>query len=117
MHGRQMQPEHYCKDGTQRPGLNRSAVTTTDPLQRLLAGLLLAWCLLILAGLRASPIFRRQVCSRGKLGILNLGYEYYLATPDPPTASSPPRATKPRTREAVRLVDNDTAGNVRCRLV
>jgi len=39
---------------------------------------------LILAGIRASPTFRRQVCSRGKLGIVNLGYEYYLATPDLP---------------------------------
>ena len=67
-------------DGKQRFGLNRSTVTTTSRLQRLL----LACCLLILAGLRASPTFRRQVCSRGKLSILNLGYEYYLATPDPP---------------------------------
>ncbi|MCY4417029.1 MAG: hypothetical protein OXE87_12095 [Chloroflexi bacterium] len=41
-------------------------------------------CPLILLGTRASPTFRRQVCSRGKLGILNLGYEYYLAIPDPP---------------------------------
>lgn len=34
--------------------------------------------------MRASPTFRRQVCSRGKLGILHLGYEYFLANPDPP---------------------------------
>ena len=47
-------------------------------------GLLLACCLLILMGMRASPTFRQQVCSRGKLGILHLGYEYYLANPDPP---------------------------------
>ena len=46
-------------------------------------GLLLACCLLILAGMLVSPTFRRQVWSRGKLGILRLGYEYYLATPDP----------------------------------
>ena len=79
-------PEQYFKDGKQRFGLNRSTVTTTHRLQRLLAALLLACCLLILVGVRASasPTFRRQVCSRGKLGILNLGYEYYLATPDPP---------------------------------
>ena len=34
--------------------------------------------------MRTSSTFRRQVCSRGKLGILHLGYEYYLAIPDPP---------------------------------
>ena len=84
MYRKRMQPEQYFKDGKQRFGLDRSTVTTTARLQRLLVGLLLACCLLILVGLRASPTFRRQVCSRGKLGILNLGYEYYLATPDPP---------------------------------
>ena len=75
-----MPPEQYFKDGKQRFGLNRSAVTTTHWLQRLL----LACCLLILAGLRVSPTLRPRVCSRGKLGILNLGYEYDIATPDPP---------------------------------
>lgn len=84
MYRRRMQPEQYFKDGKQRFGLNRSTVTTTHRLQRLLVGLLLACCLLILIGMRVSPTFRRQVCSRGKLGILHLGYEYYLATPDPP---------------------------------
>ena len=84
MYRKRMQPEQYFKDGKQRFGLNHSTVTTTDRLQRLLVALLLACCLLILAGMRASPTFRRQVCSRGKLGILHLGYEYYLATPDPP---------------------------------
>ena len=84
MYRRRMQPEQYFKDGKQRFGLDRSTVTTTDRLQRLLVGLLLACCLLILAGIRASPTFRRQVCSRGKLGILHLDYEFYLATPDPP---------------------------------
>ena len=84
MYRKRMQPEQYFKDGKQRFGLNRSTVTTTDRLQRLLVGLLLACCLLILAGMRASPHFRRQVCSRGRLGILHLGYEFYLATPDPP---------------------------------
>ena len=84
MYRKRMQPEQYFKDGKQRFGLNRSTVTTTDRLQRLLVGLLLACCLLILMGMRASPTFRRKVCSRGKLGILHLGYEYYLATPDPP---------------------------------
>ena len=76
-----MQPEQYFKDGKQRFGLNRSTVTTT---QRLLVALLLACCLPILAGLRASPSLRRQVWCRGKLGILHSGYDYYLATPDPP---------------------------------
>ena len=72
MYRKRMQPEQYFKDGKQRFGLNRSTVTTTGRLQRLLVGLLLACCLLILAGMRASPTFRRQVCSRGKLGILHL---------------------------------------------
>ena len=84
MYRKRMQPEQYFKDGKRRFGLNRSTVTTTGRLQRLLVGLLLACCLLILMGVRASPTFRRLVCSRGKLGILNLGYEYYLATPDLP---------------------------------
>ena len=77
-------PDQYFKDGKQRFGLNRSTVTTTARLQRLLVGLLLVCCLLILAEIRTLPTFRRQVCSRGKLGILNLGCKYYLATPDPP---------------------------------
>ena len=72
------------KDGKQRFGLIRSTVTTTERLQRLLVGLLLVCCLLILVAMRVSPPFRRQVCSRGKLGIFNLGHESYLATPDPP---------------------------------
>ncbi len=84
MYRKRMQPEQYFKDGKQRFALNRSTVTTTDRLQRLLVALLLACCLLILMGMRASPTFRRQVCSRGKLGILHLGYEFYLVTPDPP---------------------------------
>ena len=96
MYRKRMQPEQSVsfyaafKDGKQRFGLNRSTVTTTDRLQRLLVGLLLACCLLILAGVRASPSFRRQVCSRGKLGILNLGYEYYRRPlPTRRTSSSP----------------------------
>ncbi len=95
MYRRRMQPEQYFKDGKQRFGLDRSTVTTTDRLQRLLVGLLLARCLLILVGIRVSPSFRRQICSRGKLGTLNLGYEYYLATPDPPLLifTSPPHQT------------------------
>ena len=82
-----MQPEQYFRDGKQRFALNRSTVTTTDRLQSAfvgLVGLLSACCLLILLGMRASPAFRRWICSRGKLGVLNLGYEYYLATRDPP---------------------------------
>ena len=84
MYRRRMQPEQYFKDGKQRFGLDQSTGTTTGRLQRLLVAVLLACCLLMLAGMRASAAFRRQVCSRGKLGILHLGYEYYLATPDPP---------------------------------
>ena len=38
----QVQPEQYFRDGKQRFGLNRSTVTTTDRLQRLLVALLLA---------------------------------------------------------------------------
>ena len=64
--------------------LNQCMVTTADRLQRLLVGLALACCLPVLLGMRVSPSFRRQVCSRGKQGILHLGYGYYLATPDPP---------------------------------
>ena len=59
MYRKRMQPEQYFKDGKQRFGLNHSTVTTTDRLQRLLVALLLACCLLILAGMRASPTFRR----------------------------------------------------------
>ena len=50
----------------------------------MLVGLLLACCLLLLAGRRASWRFRRRVCSWGKLGLLRLGMECYLATPEPP---------------------------------
>ena len=84
MYRKRMQPEQYFRDGKRRFGLNRSTVTTTHRLQRSLVALLLDCCPLILVGVRASPIFRRRVCSRGKLGILNLGYECYPATPDPP---------------------------------
>ena len=95
MYRRRMQPEQYFpeqyfKDGKQHLGLDRSTVTTTSRLQRLLVALLLACCLLILAGLRVSATFRRRVCSRGTLGILHLGWEYYLATPDPPPQLFPP---------------------------
>ena len=89
MYRKRMQPEQYFKDGKQRFGLDRSTVTTTHRLQRLLVGLLLACCLLILLGMRASPTFRRQVCSRGKLGILHLGYEICLANLDPPNDPFP----------------------------
>ena len=80
---KRMQPEQSFKDGKQHFRLNRSTVTTTNRLQRLLVGLLLACCLLIFAGLRTSPPSSDR-SARGKLGILNLGYEYYLATPGPP---------------------------------
>ncbi len=38
MYRKRMQPERYFKDGKQHFGLNRSTVTTTGRLQRLLAG-------------------------------------------------------------------------------
>ena len=41
MYRKRMQPEQYFKDGKQRFGLNRSTVTTTHRLQRLLVALLL----------------------------------------------------------------------------
>ena len=84
LYRRRMQPEQYFRDGKQRFGLDSSTVTTTSRLQRLLVAALLACCLLIIAGTRAPADFRRQVCSWGKLGILHLGWEYYLANPHPP---------------------------------
>ena len=45
---------------------------------------LVGCCPLIEAWLRVSPAFRRRVCSRSQLGILDLGYEYFLATAGPP---------------------------------
>ena len=100
-----MQPEQYFKDGKQRFGLNRGTVTTTARLQRLLVGLLLACCWLILLGIRVSSAFRRQVCSRGKLGILHLGYEYYLATLAPLRQSLrlPPTPNRVRVRPKTAL--------------
>lgn len=84
MYRRRMQPEQYFKDGKQRFDLDSATVTTTSRMQRLLVAVLLACCLLILAGIRTSRSFRRQVCSWGRLGVLHLGLEYYLATTDPP---------------------------------
>ena len=64
----------------------------TSRLQRLLAALPLACGLLILAGILVSAAFRRRVCSRARLDILRLGWEYYLAAPDPPPQLlDPPR--------------------------
>ena len=83
MYRKRMQPEQYFKDGKQSFGLNRSALITPDWLQRLLVALLLASCLLVLAGMRASPTFRRSMCSRRNLDTLHLGYQYCLTTPDP----------------------------------
>ena len=80
----QTRPERCFKDDKERFGLSWSTVTITHRLQRLLAALYLAHCLPILAGVRASPTFRRQLRSRGQSGILNLGYEYCLTAPNPP---------------------------------
>ena len=79
---KRMQPEQYFRDGKQYFALDRGTVTTTARLGRMLVGLLLACCLLLLAGRRASWRFRRRVCSWGKLGLLRLGMECYLATPE-----------------------------------
>ena len=38
----------------------------------------------MLAGMRTTTTFQRQVSKRGKLDTLNLGCQYNLATPDPP---------------------------------
>ena len=81
---KRMQPEQYFRDGKQYFALDRGTATTTARLGRMLVGLLLACCLLLLAGRRASWRFRRRVCSWGKLGLLRLGMECYLATPEPP---------------------------------
>ena len=84
MYRKRMQPEQCFRDGKQRFDLDSATATTSARLQRLLTAVVLACCLLILAGMRTSAKFRRQVCSRGRLGVLNLGLEYYLATPNPP---------------------------------
>ena len=64
----------------------------TSRLQRLLAALLRACGLLILAGILVSAAFRRRAGSRARQGIPHLGWEYYLAAPDPPPQLlDPPR--------------------------
>ena len=79
-----MQPEQYFRDGKQYFALDQGTVTTTARLGRMLVGLLLECCLLLLTGRRASWRFRRWVCSWGKLGLLQLGMERYLVAPEPP---------------------------------
>ena len=79
-----MQPEQYFRDGKQYFALDWGTAKTTERLGRMLVGLLLACCLLLLAGRRALWQFRRRVCSWGKLGLLRLGRERYLAAPEPP---------------------------------
>ena len=64
---RRMQPEQYFRDGKQYFALDRGTATTTARLSRLLVGLLLACCLLLLAGRRASWRFRRRLCLWGQL--------------------------------------------------
>ena len=49
-----MQPEQYFRDGKQYFALDRGTVKTTARLGRMLVGLLLACCLLLLAERRAS---------------------------------------------------------------
>ena len=77
-----MQPEQYFRDSKQYFALDRGTATTTARLGRMLVGLLLACCLLLLVARRASWRLRR-VCSWGQLGLLRLGMEYYPATPEP----------------------------------
>ncbi len=84
MYRKRMQPEQYFKDGKQRFDMDSTTVTTSGRLGRLLLGVAVACVALILVGMRASASFRRKVCSWGRLGVLHLGLEYYLAMPDPP---------------------------------
>ena len=89
-----MQPEQYFKSQPRVVARGWQTTLRPEPERRnhhgpaatVVGATALACCLLILAGIRVWPTFRQQVCSRGKLGILNLGYEYYLATPDPPVS-------------------------------
>ena len=82
--GKRMQPEQYFKDGKQRFDMDSTTVTTSGRLGRLLLGVAIACVALILVGMRASASFRRKVCSWGRLGVLHLGLEYYLAMLNPP---------------------------------
>ena len=77
---KRMPPEQYFRDGKPYFALDQGTVKTPARLGRLLAALLLACCLLLLVGRRVSWRFRRRVGSWGKLGLLRLGMEYYLAT-------------------------------------
>ena len=72
-----MQPEQCFRDGKQYFALDRGTATTTARLGRTLVGLLLA-------GRRASWQFGGGSVRGGKLGLLRLGMERYLATPEPP---------------------------------
>lgn len=84
MYRRRMQPEQYFRDGKQRLELDSATVTTTSRLQRLLVAVVLVCNMLILAGMRVSPTFRKQICSWGRMSVLHMGLEYYLANPHPP---------------------------------
>ena len=64
--------------------LDSTTVASSNRLQRLVVGALLACAILILSGMRPSPSFRRQVYSWGRIGVLHLGLEYYLSAPEPP---------------------------------
>ena len=75
---------HRAKVGRpSRPGVAPNGYPGLRSASGGLVGLLLTCCLLILAGMLVSPTFRWHVWPRGKLGILHLGYEYYLSTPEP----------------------------------
>lgn len=60
-----MQSERYFRDGKQYFALDRATVTVMEELKCMLVRLLLACCVLLLAGLRAPWSFRR-------LGLLRL---------------------------------------------
>ncbi len=111
MYRKRMQPEHHIKrlpraatrgaQATLQAGSEHGA--HHRPTATVLVGLLLACRLLVLAGLRVSPTFRRQVCSRGKPGILHLGYEHCVASPDPTPLYVSSRSNRVRVRGESRL--------------
>ena len=84
MYRKRMQPEQYFKDGKQRFGLNRSTVTTTDRLQSASGGLVRLSLAAGIGGHAGVANFPTTDRLPERLGVRNLGYEYYLATPDPP---------------------------------
>ena len=83
---KRMQLEQYFRDGKQCFALNRGTAATTARLSRLLVGLLLACCLLLLVAWRASWQFQRRLCLCGKLaGTAAVGHGCAIRLrPEPP---------------------------------